>query len=142
MALAQKAGASHATVGYLETKQRLPAIETIARLAAALSVSAGWLGFGLGDMNTDGPAATCAGMGARLQAVRVEQERTKASLGKDTGLNPGTIGGIERGGQAGIATVEALAKALNVSPAWLAFNQGPRELPKKRRARSPEPAHP
>jgi transcriptional regulator with XRE-family HTH domain len=82
-------------------------------------------------------------MGTRLAAVRGEQEHTKASLGKATGLNPGTIGGIERGGQAGVATVETLAKALNVSPAWLAFAEGPRELPKRRRAaKSPAPAHP
>lgn len=142
-ALADKAGRDSKVAALIEDGQRLPTVGTIARLASVMGVSAGWLGYGLGDSRIDGPAATTDGMGARLAALRGEQEHTKASLGKATGLNPGTIGGIERGGQAGIATVEALAQALNVSPAWLAFNQGPRELPKKRRAsKVPAASHP
>ncbi|MFO0656147.1 MAG: hypothetical protein U0787_13840 [Polyangia bacterium] len=39
-----------------------------------------------------------------------------------------------------IATVEALAVALGVSPAWLAYGLGPMELPSRRRkAATPEP---
>ena len=114
----------------------------IARLATALGVSAGWLAYGLGEMATDGPTASTDGMGARLQAVREEQGLTKASLGRLAELAAPSIAQIENGGQGGVQTIEALAKALAISPAWLAFNQGPRELPKRRRARLPEPAHP
>jgi len=39
-----------------------------------------------------------------------------------------------------LATVESLARALDLSPAWLAFGIGPRELP-QRRSR-PAPAQP
>ena len=41
-----------------------------------------------------------------------------------------------------IATVESLAVALGVSPAWLAYGLGPMELPNRRRkATTPEPDH-
>ena len=48
-------------------------------------------------------------------------------------LPPSAYAKIEAGGQTGVEVIEALAKALSVSPAWLAFNQGPRELPKRHR---------
>jgi len=143
LALAKKAGVSEATALYVQKGQQLPTVGTIARLASALSVSAAWLAFGLGDIDSESPAATCKDMGARLQEVRVERGHTKASLGRDADLNPGTIGGIENGGQAGVETIEALAKTLNISPAWLAFATGPRVLPKRHRVtKPPEPAHP
>src|ERR1700712_1366155 len=70
--LAEKAGIAPSTVADIETKQRLPTIATIVRLAAALSVSASWLGYGLGDVMADAHATT-DGMGARLATVRVER---------------------------------------------------------------------
>lgn len=142
-ALAQQAGGGNAIALYIETGKQLPTVGTIARLALALGVSAGWLAYGQGDMYTEGPAANTEGMGARLQAVRVEQSCTKASLGRVAGLAAPSIAQIENGGQTGVETAEALAKALNISPSWLAYAMGPRELPKKRRAAKPsEPAHP
>ncbi len=47
-----------------------------------------------------------------------------------------TIANIEKGAQTGVDVLESLAKALGVSPAWLAFGEGPREIPKKRRVRT------
>ena len=79
-------------------------------------------------------AATCDEMGARLQSMREARSLSKAELGRLAGLTAPSISQIERGGQSGVAVVEALAKALSVSPAWLAFNQGPRELPTRRNA--------
>ena len=134
MALAQIAGLSDAVVRYTETNQRLPTVGTIARLASALGVTAPWLAYGLGDMMADGPAATTDGMGARLQAVRVERGHTKAALARLVDLSPSAFAKIENGGQTGVDTIEALAKALDVSPAWLAFAEGPQRLPKRRRA--------
>ena len=141
-ALEQQAGGTNGVVLYVETSQRLPTVGTLARLASALSVSAGWLAYGLGDMLTGNSAASTDGMGARLAVVRTERGLTKAELGRLAGLAAPSIAAIESGGQSGVETIEALAKALNVSPAWLAFAQGPRELPKRRRAdRAPEPKH-
>lgn len=141
-ALGPKVGLDSNVAAYIEAGQRLPTVATIARLASALGVAAGWLAFGLGDMTADVPAGTTEGMGARLAEVRVERKLTKASLARAGDLAPSAYARIETGGQTGVEVIDALAKALDVSPAWLAFNQGPRELPKRRRARSPEPAHP
>lgn len=137
MALAQKAGASDATVGYLETDQRLATVATLARLAAALGCSAAYLAYGLDVVPPHGSPATCDDMSARLQAVRVEQGHTKASLARLADVTPGTVADIESGGQAKVSTVETLAQALGISPAWLAFNQGPQVLPPRRRGRPP-----
>ena len=134
--LAQKVGGSHATVSYLESGDRWPSVGTTLRLATALSVSPGWLAFGLGERSAACPAAAIEGMGERLQIARTERSFSKATLASAANLNPGSILGIERGGQAGVDTVEALAKALRVSPAWLAFGVGPQELPPRRRAAS------
>jgi hypothetical protein len=40
---------------------------------------------------------------------------------------------VERGTLCTLDTLEALAKALGVSPAWLAFGLGPMEAPTRRR---------
>ena len=78
--------------------------------------------------------ATCDGIGARLQQLRVERGHTKAALARLVGLSPSTVADIENGAQTGVEVIEALAKALYISPAWLAFNQGSREVPVRRRA--------
>lgn len=143
MALAQKAKVGTPTALYAETGKQIPTVGSVARLAMALSVSAAWLAYGLGDMRTEGSAPTCDGMGARLESVRIERQLTKAALARQVSLSPSTVADIEKGAQTGIDVLEALAKALDVTPAWLAFNQGPRELPKRRRAAKPTaPAHP
>jgi transcriptional regulator with XRE-family HTH domain len=76
-------------------------------------------------------------MGARLQAIRNERGLTKAALARLVGLSPSAFAKIENGGQSGVEIIEALAKATGVSPAWLAFNEGPRILPSPRRGRRP-----
>lgn len=132
-ALGQKVGRDSEVAANIEAGQRLPTVGTLARLASALAVSAGWLAYGLGDMGVNNSAATTDGMAERLQAVRTEQGLTKAALARSGDLAPSAYAKIEAGGQTGVEVIEALAKALSVSPAWLAFNQGPRELPKRHR---------
>jgi len=134
-ALAEKIGGGQTAALYIETGQRIPTIGTVARLAAALSVSAAWLAYGIGEPHSEASPVDCSSMGARLHAVRIERGHTKASLARLAVLNPGTIGGIERGGQAGIDTIERLAKELRISPAWLAYGAGERELAPRRRSR-------
>lgn len=139
-ALAQQAGGGNAIALYVETSQQLPTVRTVARLASALGVAAGWLAYGLGDMSADGTAATTEGIGARLAEVRIAQGLTKAALARAVKLTPAAVANIEKGAQPGVEVLEALAKALAVSPAWLAFSEGPRELPKRRRSvKSPTP---
>lgn len=135
-ALGQKVGRDSEVAANIEAGQRIPTVGTVARLASGLGVSAAWLGFGLGEQDTDGPAATTDGMGARLSAVRVEQGLTKAALARSVGLSPNALANIENGGQTGIDVLESLAKALNVSPAWMSFGLGSQELPPRRLARS------
>ena len=133
--LAEKAGLATATGRDTETGQRIPTVNTVARLASALGVSAGWLGYGLGEQFTDGKAATTDGMGARLASVRTERGLTKVALARLLDLSATAIANIEKGAQTGVDVLESLAKALNVSPAWLAFCEGPREILVKRRSR-------
>jgi transcriptional regulator with XRE-family HTH domain len=135
MAVAQKAGVSDAIVGYVETNQRLPTVRTIGRLASALGVSAAHLAYGLGAQASDSPAANTDNLGARLQAVRVERDLTKAALARLVELSPSTVADIENGAQSGVEVVEALAQVLGVSPGWLAFGEGPKFLPPTRRGR-------
>jgi transcriptional regulator with XRE-family HTH domain len=135
--LAEKAGLAQATGRDIETGQRLPTVGTVARLAAALGVTASWLAYGLGDMMADRPAGNTDGLGARLQAVRVARSITKAELGRLAGITAPSITQIESGGSSGVHIVEALATALGLSPGWLAFGVGDRELPPSRRGRPP-----
>ena len=131
--LAARAGLARATGRTIETGNRLPTVGTIVSLAGALDVSASWLAYGIGDMHINGAPATCDGMGARLQQLRVEPGHSKAALARLVGLSPSTVADIEYGAQTGVEVIEALAKALCISPAWLAFNQGSREMPVRRR---------
>ena len=131
-----KSGRELELASYVESGQRIPSVGTLARLALALSVSAGWLGYGLGEQTTDAPVATTAGMGARLASVRIERGLTKVALARLLDLSATAIANIEKGAQTGVDVLESLAKALGVSPAWLAFGEGPREIPKKRRVRT------
>ena len=70
--------------------------------------------------------------------VRTEMGLAKAVLARLVNLSPSALAKIENGGQTGIEVIEALAKVLNVSPAWLAFSQGPRSLASRRRPRIAE----
>ncbi len=122
---------------YLESGERMPSVGTVAKLAAALGVSAPWLAYGLGEANADS-AATCDGMGERLRSIRTERGYTRTDLARMAERSPPTIAAIEDGGQAGVDTIEMLAKALGVSPGWLAYGVGPMEPPSRRR--TPRPA--
>jgi transcriptional regulator with XRE-family HTH domain len=74
-------------------------------------------------------------MGERLRSIRTERGYTRTDLARMAERSPPTIAAIEDGGQAGVDTIEALAKALGVSPGWLAYGVGPMEPPSRRRAR-------
>jgi len=132
MGLAARAGVSEATALYVETGRQVPTVGTIAKLAEALGVSAPWLAYGLGEASAEG-VATCDGMGERLRSIRTERGYTRTDLARMAERSPPTIAAIEDGGQAGVDTIETLAKALGVSPGWLAYGLGPMEPPSRRR---------
>ena len=134
-ALGPKVGLDGGVTAYIESGERIPSVGTIAKLAAALGVSAPWLAYGLGDA-TPAPGASCDGMGQRLQAVRTERGLTKAALARLVELKAPSLSQIENGGQSGVDTIERIAKALGVSPGWLAYGVGPMVLPPRRRTRS------
>jgi transcriptional regulator with XRE-family HTH domain len=136
-ALGQRVGRGAEVASYVETGHRLPTCETLARLASGLGVSAAWLAFGIGEQLAEGPPATCDGMGSRLAVARAERSTSKAELARLTELSPRSIAKIEAGGQSGVEVIEEIADGLGVSPAWLAFNQGPQVLPSRRGGRPP-----
>lgn len=135
--LAERAGLAAATERSIESSERLPTVSTIARLAAALNVSAGWLAYGIGDAHIASTAATTTGMGARLQELRTQRGFSKAALARLAGLSPTALANIENGAQSGVDVVETLARVLGISPAWLAFGQKPEIVPERRRGRPP-----
>ena len=137
--LAQRAGLAAATERDIESGLRLPTVGTLARLATALHVSPGWLAYGIGDVGiVDGtPSMNTSGMGTRLQVARTTQALSKAELARLVDLSPTALANIERGAQSCVDVVEALARALGISPAWLAFGQMPEFVPEPRRGRPP-----
>lgn len=76
--------------------------------------------------------AGTADFGSRLRTARDLRGLTMAELAEKMGLHSrGNISRLESGSNGGlatnpgIATVEALARALDVSPGWLAFGESP-----------------
>jgi transcriptional regulator with XRE-family HTH domain len=138
--LARLASVSHPIVLSLESRKSLTIVSTIARLAAALGVASSWLAYGIGEQTGEGTAASCDGMDERLRTIREVRGHTRTTLARLAEVTPGTIIHIEGGGQAKVNTVESLAQALGVSPAWLAFGIGLQVLPSRRRGRPPAQA--
>jgi len=135
-ALALRVGRDTKVVANIEANERIPTVGTVARLASGLQISAGWLGFGVGEPVSQGAASSTDGMSTRLAAARTAHGLTKAALARLADLSPSAFAKIENGGQTGVDVLAALAKALGVSPAWLAYGEGPQVLPSRRRARA------
>ena len=65
-------------------------------------------------------------IGGRLYSARRAAKLTQKALAKKSGVPQPVISDLETGKQAGTSYAVALALAVNVSPAWLAENRGPR----------------
>lgn len=66
------------------------------------------------------------GIAQRLRAARERKNLSQSELSERAGLDRKTCAGIEKGKadrNIGVLTIERLARALDVSPAWLAFGQ-------------------
>jgi transcriptional regulator with XRE-family HTH domain len=122
----------------LEQRRRVPRLDTVERLADALGLSPAFLAFGIDDAAGGIPTALRSeGVSTRLHTTRIAKDMTMRALSEKAGLSHPTARSTESGASMPtIATVEALANALGVSPGWLAYGLGPVELPNRRAFRS------
>lgn len=127
-ALSKAAGVGTNTVSQIEAGQRLPRLPVLERIADALKISAGYLAYGQQDEWEAVAKLRCQGLPGRLIDARAALGLSLREMDRRAGTTAGTIRGLEAGGQPTLDTLESLAKALTVSPAWLAFGLGPIEL--------------
>lgn len=148
-ALSRLAGIGTYTVAAIEAGHRIPRLPAVEKLGDALRLSPAFLAYGL-DVPWEprsGAALRCADLAARAQQVRRERGLSMGAVGRLLATSAATIQAIERGGMPALDTLEQIAVALDVSPAWLAFGQGHLLVPDGRRrpraARPPEeqPGH-
>ena len=144
--LAKAAGVQHPnTVFQLERKpDHVPRCDTVERVAYALGLSPAFLAYGIeADASQPTAGLRCEGVASRLRETRTARGLTMRALARAAGLTDTAVRSTETGASMpGIATVEAFAIALGVSPGWLAYGLGPMELPGRRRAAaSPAPSH-
>ncbi len=67
-------------------------------------------------------------LGHRLQQAREETGLSQRTLAERAGTVHSTVGDIEKGRRyPAVDTLERLARALGVSPCWLAYGMGPRK---------------
>ena len=133
-ALSRAAGAGPNTVAQLEAGDRLPRLPMLERIADVLELSAGYLAFGQQEVWVPAEELRCKGLSARLIAARAACGLSLREVDRRAGTTAGVIRAIEAGGQPTLDTLESLAAALAVSPAWLAFGHGRRDPPRRRRA--------
>ena len=141
LATMQRAGFAHSTLAGWEEGERIPRIDAVERVAYAMSLSPAFLAFGIqAEAAPMAKGLRCDGVGQRLADARTARGLSVLAVAKLAGLSHTAVGNVERGTMPTLATAEALAKALDLSPGWLAYGIGPRELP-QRRSR-PAPAQP
>lgn len=132
-ALSGAAGVGLSTVRMIEHGIRIPRLPMVEHLARALLLSPARLAFGAEDDFAPYGGLLCDDLAARLREARARIGVTVKDLGRRADVTEGAIRALERGGQPTIDTLEQLAVALDVSPAWLAFGQGEMVLVKRRR---------
>jgi transcriptional regulator with XRE-family HTH domain len=127
----------------MEQGQRIPRLDTVERVAYGLGLSPAFLAYGIDeDASQPTEGLRCEGVASRLRETRLARGLTMRALARAAGLTDTAVRSTETGASMpGIATVEAFAIALGVSPGWLAYGLGPMELPGRRRvAVSPAPS--
>lgn len=139
------AGCGGSVIHFIEAGRR-PGVDTLARIAAALNVPPCWLAFGPdGDepfrekvprpepppepppaklIDSKQVVAT-EGLADRLTTARQAARLSMRELARCAALSVNTISLLEAGrGVPRIDSCEALARALNVAPCWLAYGVG------------------
>jgi DNA-binding XRE family transcriptional regulator len=121
----------------IEYEGHIPGVDLVEALARSLGVSPGWLAYGMGEPGDVKELPGCAALGERLRTAREHAGLSGNALAKAAGTTHTTVQNIEASrNMPSVARVEALADALDLSPAWLAFGEGPQKV-KRRRARPP-----
>jgi transcriptional regulator with XRE-family HTH domain len=135
-ALGLAAGLSHPVIYPIERKERIPRIDTVEQLARALDVSPCWLAYGLESEPLSSDALRSEGAGLRLKSAREKAGMSKKALAMEAETTDTTVRLTEAGKtMPSVATAEQLAKALGISPCWLAYGEGPEVLPRPVRRR-------
>ena len=136
-ALSLTAGMAHNTAGDLEAGGRHPRVDTVEKLASVLRISPGLLAYGIESHYEPGAASLSSGLPARLAQLRQERSLSCRELGRRSDTSHKFIQMTETGATVpSIAKVEQLAQALAVSPSWLAFGIGERDVAPPRRSRA------
>lgn len=139
-ALSLEAGISQGGVAKLEAGTWVPRLPTVERLATALRISPAWLAFGLEPDWTPGRYLGCSGLAQRVRQARAIRGFSIREVERRAETAEGSVRAIEGGTMPGLDTLEQIAKALAVSPAWLAYGEGPMEAPTRRPATRAEQA--
>jgi len=128
-ALARSAGlASRTTTAILERGDSVPRVDTVERLASALSLSPSYLAFGIGAPTCLDQSAQSVGLPDRLLVARQMRRLSRLQLGQRSGTSHTLVRMTETGmTMPNLTKLEALATALAISPAWLAFGLEPME---------------
>lgn len=128
-------------VALWEAGQGWPRLPSIEKLARALGVSPAWLAYGLVDAT--GTSDAGEGLAERATVARAALGLSMREVARRAKLTEGAVRFMERGRLPAIDTLEQIAKALGVSPSWLAFGVGPVGPPRRGpRPRDPVPAEP
>ncbi len=141
-ALARTAGIGGSTAFELEQGVSIPRLDTVEHLATALHVSPCFLAFGIEQPCADSTELLCAGLPQRLRDTRTARGLSRLELGRCSETSDTLVRMTETGATLpNLAKLEMLAKALEVSPCWLAFGIGERELSPRRRSAARSAAH-
>lgn len=130
-ALSLAAGISRITAGQLEAGEGVPRVTTVERLANALRLSPSALAYGVTASWESTECLRCDGLAARAKEARTALGLTVGEVEKRAKFSKGAVKVIEAGSASSLDTVEKLATALQISPAWLAYGEGPRDLPRR-----------
>ena len=133
-ALSKAAGVGTNTVSQIEAGRRLPRLPMLERIADALKISAGYLAYGQQDEWEAVAELRCQGLPGRLIEARAALGLSLREVDRRAGTKAGAIRALEAGGQPTPDTLESLASALAVGPAWLAFGLGPCGLTRRQGA--------
>lgn len=127
--ISRQAGlASRTTTTILESGASRPRVDTVEKLARALNLSPGFLAFGLAQPSAPSDVPLSMGLPERLLQARQLRALSRLQLGQRSETSHTLVRMTETGTTLPtLAKLEALAKALNVSPAWLAYGIEPME---------------
>lgn len=145
--LAERSGVAQSTVIQIENTARTPRIDSVERIACALGIDATWLAFGdegydvfnerrrkLVGRSVKPPKPVPGGFAcphayrelpARLRSAREARGMSLRWVARESNLSAQSLSTTELGTTVPtVENIEAIAKALGVSPGWLAFGIG------------------